>query len=239
MGAAMMSATEVAPPGFDYGILPIEIRTEAKAAAGRIKEHLRSAIVEVGADLIQVKGGLPHGEFGKWLKAEFGMTERSAQNYMAAAELAGKCETVSVLQPKTLYLLAAPSTPEPVRQEIIERFDAGEVVSDRTVKEMVDDAKFQALQKQRRAEEAAKIAKLSPRTRKSHAEREAEREREQQEHDRKREQSKSAAGAAAALILEAVGNRAEKLADLIRALDYDVDLGDALRIGLGLERPRW
>jgi hypothetical protein len=32
-----MSAASAAPLGFDYGALPIEIRTEAKAAAGRIK----------------------------------------------------------------------------------------------------------------------------------------------------------------------------------------------------------
>jgi hypothetical protein len=44
------------------------------------------------------------------------MTERTARNYMAAAELVSKSETVSVLQPKTLYLLASPSTPEPIER---------------------------------------------------------------------------------------------------------------------------
>jgi hypothetical protein len=85
---------------FDYAALPPDVVTEAQGAAERIRTRIRAAIVDVGADLIGVKDRLPHGAFSVWLKAEFGMTERTAQNYMSAAALAGKYETVSVLPPK-------------------------------------------------------------------------------------------------------------------------------------------
>lgn len=212
-----MSIAEIGLPGFDYGALPAEVRIEAKAAAERIKERMRGAVVEVGADLIQVKARLPHGEFGKWLKAEFAMTERSAQNYMAAAEIASKCETVSVLKAKTLYLLAAPSTPEPARQEIVDRFVAGEVVSDRAVKDLIAEAKDQAWREQRRAKEAAREAKIPLRTRQSRAQREAKRQFEHQEWLRLRAEQEAATNRAAELIVAAIPSpTAPQIRDLLR-----------------------
>lgn len=157
-----MSA-EVIAPGFDYDALPTDIGTEAKAAAESIKTRMRWAIVQVGTSLKRIQDRLPYGLWGKWLSAEFGMTQRTAQNYIGAAELASGCEKISKLRSTTLYLLAAPSTPDPVRQEVIERFEAGEVVPDRAIRKMVEEAKFQAQQKQRRPEEAAREAKVSPR----------------------------------------------------------------------------
>jgi hypothetical protein len=146
-----MTAAEIITPGFDYDSLPTDIRAEAKAVAERIKARMTASVIDTGRDLLQVKGRLDHGQFGKWLSAEFGLTERTAQNYMAAAELVGKYETVSVLQPRSLYLLAAPSTPEPVKQQVVDRLAGGEVISDRAVKEMVDDAKLQVQQDRCRA----------------------------------------------------------------------------------------
>src|SRR5436309_212642 len=81
--------------GFDYGLLPSEVRAEAKSAADQIKTLMHRAIVDVGTALARIKERLPHGQFGKWLSAEFGLTERTAQNYMAAAALVSECETVS------------------------------------------------------------------------------------------------------------------------------------------------
>src|SRR5439155_730436 len=121
--------------GFDYGSLPAEIRGEAKSAANEIKSLMSHTIVDVGTALARIKERIPHGQWAKWLLAEFGLTQRSAQNYMAAAGLVAKNETVSVLQPKTLYLLASPSIPEVIRQTVIERFDAGEPIADRAIKE--------------------------------------------------------------------------------------------------------
>src|SRR5690348_3058464 len=81
---------------FDYTMLPIEIRAEARIAAVEIKSLMHRTVIEVGNALARIKRRLPHGQFGKWLSAEFGLTERSAQNYIRAAALVSKYETVSV-----------------------------------------------------------------------------------------------------------------------------------------------
>jgi hypothetical protein len=138
--------------GFDYSTLPAEIRAEAKTAADEIKSSIRRSVMDVGAALSRIKNQLPHGQFGKWLSAEFGLSERTAQNYMNAAALASKSETVSVLRPKTLYLLSSPSTPDSIRQKVIEQFDAGQPIPDRAIRAMVHQAKVHQQEKPRRTQ---------------------------------------------------------------------------------------
>jgi hypothetical protein len=214
--------------GFDYGGLPTDIRAEVKASADEIRGLMNRTVFEVGAALTRIKDRLPHGQFGKWLLAEFGLTERTAQNYMNAAALVAKCETVSVLQPKTVYLLASPSTPEPTRQEIIERFDAGEPIPDRTVKEMIGQAKDRQKQEHRLAEDAAREAQLSPRTRRSRAQRKAKEEREHQEWERKRAEQEAATDQVADLLISHLPPEAvTQLRNLLRdCTSYKI--GDAL-----------
>jgi hypothetical protein len=207
-----------AETGFDYGSLAPEIRSEAKIVADEIKRLVRGAIIEVGAALLKIQLRLPHGQFGKWLSAEFAMTERTARNYMAAAELVSKSETVSVLRPKTLYLLASPSTPEPVKQAVIERFNSGERLPDRAIRELISEVKS----RQKMAAFTAVIAKREKRTRRNRAQRHAEWwARQAREREEIRERNLAAAEEAAALILETVVDRRARLGELIKNLDYD------------------
>jgi Protein of unknown function (DUF3102) len=126
---------EVIPPGsskavadwLDYSSLSPEIQSEARATAARIRERTRASILDTGRDLLAIKEKLEHGAFGRWIEAEFGMTERTAQNYMAVASTLGdKSEIVSLFPPTTVYRLAAKSTPNSVREEVIKRVKAGE-----------------------------------------------------------------------------------------------------------------
>jgi hypothetical protein len=149
-------------PVFDYGSLPAEIRNEAKIIADEIKRRMRDAVIEVGAVLARIKDRLPHGQFGEWLSAEFGMTERTAQNYMAAAALAAKYETVSVLPAGSLYLLAAPSTPEPARHAVIERLGRGEAPSAKAIKTLIADAKYERREEQRRSARKTRKRQAAP-----------------------------------------------------------------------------
>ncbi len=48
---------------------------------------------------------------------------------------------ISLQSKEALYLLAAPSTPEAVRQDAIERAEAGEPISYSTARDMVQDYK--------------------------------------------------------------------------------------------------
>ena len=64
-------------------------------------------VINIGNLLLEAKEQLKHGEWLPWLKANFGSSIRSAQNYMAAARFAAKYATVAHLRlrPTALYLL--------------------------------------------------------------------------------------------------------------------------------------
>ncbi len=145
LGLAPVPEPEIIPSTFDYDALDNAVASKAKAAAKRIHARLDAAkksIVEIGNDLLAMKESLPHGEFGNWIAAEFTMTDRTAQNYMNAAKLVeGKSETVSHLPPKVLYALAAPSTPDVVKEVVIAEAEAGNTPKAADVKTMIAKAK--------------------------------------------------------------------------------------------------
>jgi len=103
----------------------------ASEAAAIIRLHARQAVAGVlgiGGQLERVKAALGHGLFLAWLAAEFGWSDDTARNLMNAWR-AFKNRTVRDLEPidvSALYLLAAPSTPEAVREEALgERLGSG------------------------------------------------------------------------------------------------------------------
>jgi Protein of unknown function (DUF3102) len=94
-------------------------------------------VIETSQRLAEAKVLAGHGGWLPWLEREFGWDERTAQRYMSAYQLSLKYDTVSDLDlpMRGLYLLARPSTPEPVRQEVIQRTEAGEHFIHAEVKE--------------------------------------------------------------------------------------------------------
>lgn len=118
--------------GFDYRQIEEQYRDDVKVAAQTIRAQghaMRKSILTIGRRLVEVKGMLPHGVFGEWITAEFGMSERMSQNIMnVAREYEGKSEIVSFLSDTVLYLLAAPSTPEEARIKVEEAALNGEKI---------------------------------------------------------------------------------------------------------------
>ena len=77
--------TELIQLAFDYESLDLEVRIVVQQRTSEIRERLRRTaqdIVEVGQRMIEVKDRLPHGQFGPWLGAEFGMSEGHARKMM-------------------------------------------------------------------------------------------------------------------------------------------------------------
>jgi hypothetical protein len=105
--------------------------TEVRAAAERIRVRMKRTaedIIEIGRDLLAVKTKLGHGNFLPWIEAEFGMSQRTAYNFMAVSEKLGdKVATVANFAPKALYLLA--SAPAEVVTQVETKAEAGETVS--------------------------------------------------------------------------------------------------------------
>lgn len=118
---------------YDYNQLPSEHREAVRRSARIIKPLLKRTaedIFIIGGELRAVKEMLPHGRYTEWLEVEFGLSERMAQHFVNVRERLGpKSEKFSVLPPSTLYLLAAPSTPDQAISIVEERIDAGDRVS--------------------------------------------------------------------------------------------------------------
>src|SRR6266404_1178418 len=86
--------------GFDYSPLDTQVAERLQSAAQRIRGKLQRTledIIEIGNDLLAVKESLAHGQFGKWLRAEFGWGDRMARNFMSVAERFGKTATIADL----------------------------------------------------------------------------------------------------------------------------------------------
>lgn len=104
--------------------------------AEQVRNHSRSStksIIAIGEALRDAKKHLEHGRFVEWVKAECGFTIRTAQNYMRAAELTDKSETVSLLNPAAIYRLAKASTPPDVVDRVVEMLEAGEEPTEQEV----------------------------------------------------------------------------------------------------------
>jgi hypothetical protein len=99
-------------------------------------------VIEIGRRLSESKQLCGHGNWLPWLEREFGWSDDTARNYMQVSELAESRNFRDLSLPISgLYLLAAPSTPEEVRQEVIERVENGERLSVKHVKELIDEAR--------------------------------------------------------------------------------------------------
>ncbi len=131
--------------GFNYADLDLETRIVVQQRTEEIRVLARRTaqdIIDIGAKLIDVKARLGYGYFGRWLGAEFGWTDRTARQMMAVTERFNS-EKFSVLDfaPSALYMLAAPSTPEPARLEAVARASTGETITHAIAKEIVAEHK--------------------------------------------------------------------------------------------------
>lgn len=196
---------------FNYAQLNGEEAQAARDARDRIRRRTTAqieAIIETGEDLIQVKELLGHGRFSGWIEAEFGMSQRTATNYMRAAEaFRGKTEIIADLPAATVYALAA--APNETRETIIQEIGSKAPPTEQQVK----DALWTARREQKRI---AADAKLSPRQRKSRAQREAEHATAREKQEREYQAAIGAAEAAATMIAEALSpEKAATVGDLL------------------------
>lgn len=134
---------------FDYEALDSEQRIIIQQRTGEIKERLRRSaqeIWEVGQKLVDVRSRLKHGQFETWLKAEFGWSRRTAYNFINVYEAFGERTNLAQIDIATsaLYLLAAPSTPQQVRNEFLQRAREGEAVTHKSLRRVMEEEKSQS-----------------------------------------------------------------------------------------------
>jgi phage N-6-adenine-methyltransferase len=138
-----------------YASLDVETRIVVQQRTSEIKTLMgRTAqdIIEIGQKLIEVKARLGHGLFGAWLHSEFEWSERTAQNFMTVAEVFKSATVADLIPSKALYLLAAPSTPESARDEVLERAGQGERITYNKTREIVQEHQPAPVAQARRTE---------------------------------------------------------------------------------------
>jgi hypothetical protein len=101
-------------------------------------------VIEIGRRLTECKKLVGHGNWLPWLDRVFGWSERTARRFMQAHEFAlAKSDKLADLSigVSSLCLLAAPSTPNEARDEIIRRAQAGETIPAAEAKRIIADSK--------------------------------------------------------------------------------------------------
>ncbi len=94
-------------------VLAATIR-RAHADVGRSAIALAERALEAGAALIEAKAALPHGSWEVWLKANTGLSNRTARRYMQLSSAGLKSATVAVLGLRgAIETIASWPLPEP------------------------------------------------------------------------------------------------------------------------------
>lgn len=154
---------------FDYFSLDEEQRLIIQQRTGEIRERLRRSaqdIWEIGQKLADVRSRLKHGQFDVWLKAEFGWSRRTAYNFISVYETFGERATLAQVDIATsaLYLLAAPSTSQKVRDEFLSKAKVGASVTHKELREIIQKEKFQPLELESSVLQKPEIVAILPKS---------------------------------------------------------------------------
>lgn len=216
----------------DTQLDPQTVASEAAKRIASLQTRIFDDVVEIGRELIAVKEAIGHGNFTPWLNEQFGWTERTARNYMSVAEqFASKRKCVSGLPLATVYKLAAPSTPAPIREKLVERLEAGEELSPDEIVHEVKEA-VRAANDEREAER--KIAARNPKLTKDQVRAKREKQKEdwaaRQARDVREREERQAVSKQAAIDFVAI-----LTADQRKRLSAALEAGASHYLGLALD----
>jgi hypothetical protein len=191
--------TQIVP--FDYASLPEDVRSEARDAVAEYQAYEQRTIegaAAIGHRLSRIRGQLEHGQFLAWLRAEFPAISRAtAYRWMDLAEnLGSELLTVRNLPQVVVYELAAQTTPDPTRGEIIAKLKDCEQIAPNEITETIRVARVRAEQEARLKalppEEKKKEIRKEKRRRRTEEERAAEVEKQRKEYERKQKRAAKA-----------------------------------------------
>ena len=127
---------------FTYTTLKQPVVEELKCAVDDIRRFTRSGtepMLAIGMALLKAKRHLDHGQFKGWVTQKCGFSVRTAERYMRVAyALEQKYDTVSHLQPSTIYRLSAKSLPQPVLASVLAGLATDPLLSDIGVNELIE-----------------------------------------------------------------------------------------------------
>ena len=113
---------------FDYDALPkkdIQFVKQTTREVNLLLERSTGDIIAIGQKLIEMKDRLGHGHWRAWLQTQWPLDISLANRWMNVARKCGQFPHLKIPR-STLYLLAANSTPDTLREEFVRRVEAGE-----------------------------------------------------------------------------------------------------------------
>ncbi|MBW4511494.1 MAG: DUF3102 domain-containing protein [Scytonematopsis contorta HA4267-MV1] len=127
--------------GFEYEALEAETRLLVLRNTNEIKTLMRRTcedIINIGHKLIAIKMSLGHGKFINWLKFEFNWSVSTATKFMQVADQFKFVNFTNLnITASALYLIAAPSTPNEVRAEVLRIASLGENITYTKAKQII------------------------------------------------------------------------------------------------------
>jgi N6-adenosine-specific RNA methylase IME4 len=136
--AALDLAIDVSPPVDPF----LAERAERIRILGK---RVIGDVIEIGRLLAECKSRFGHGDnpqFLAWAREQFGWSDRTTYKFLSVNDLVSKpdfaqCANLEI-DVSALYLLAAPSTPEPARAEVLDRAEAGESLAHAEVRAIIE-----------------------------------------------------------------------------------------------------
>lgn len=113
---------------FDYDSLPKKDFRFIKQTTREVHlllERFTGNIIAIGQKLVEMKARLGHGHCRAWLETHWPLDVSLANRWMNVARKCGQFPHLKIPR-STLYLLAADSTPDALREEFVRRVEAGE-----------------------------------------------------------------------------------------------------------------
>jgi protein gp37 len=111
-----------------------------------LRKRARADLIEIGRILTECKTRCGHGNWLPWLDREFDWTEMSATRFMNVYELNKSNNLLDLnVADSSLYLLAAPSTPESACAEVINRAESGDRLKHADVQAIIENARKPAI----------------------------------------------------------------------------------------------
>ncbi|HOC00007.1 MAG TPA: DUF3102 domain-containing protein [Verrucomicrobiota bacterium] len=113
---------------FDYDALPkkdIQFVKQTTREVNLLLERSTGDIIAIGHKLIEMKNRLGHGHWRSWLLTQWPLDISLANRWMNVARKCGQFPHLEIPR-STLYLLAANSTPDTLRDEFVRRVEAGQ-----------------------------------------------------------------------------------------------------------------
>jgi Protein of unknown function (DUF3102) len=135
-----------------------QVSAEHADAIRALGKRMVADVIQIGGRLSECKLICGHGNWLAWLEREFGWSADTAERFIQVSTPSNQIPQLAEfdLPLSGLYLLAASSTPEEARNEIIKRAEAGEPVAVSDVKETVGSAKRKSWSRERYQRHMAK-----------------------------------------------------------------------------------